>query len=99
MPFAAWLLRALLQQVPSNAEAAMTIGTGIALIIVGLILAFGLEFELEGLNIDVIGYILIVGGVIGLIFGLTMYNRRRTTIVERSTPVREREVIRDRDVM
>jgi hypothetical protein len=77
----------------------MTIGTSIALIIIGAILAFGLEFDLEGIDIDVIGYILIVGGIVGLIFGLTMYNRRRTTVVEGTTPVREREVVRDRDVI
>lgn len=61
----------------------MTIGGSIALIVLGAILAFAVEFDIAGLNIDVIGYILMIGGVIGLIFGLITYARASATTGER----------------
>jgi hypothetical protein len=54
----------------------MTIGGSIALIILGAILAFAVTLDVAGMDIQVIGIILMVGGVIGLIFGLTMRQRR-----------------------
>lgn len=69
----------------------MTIGGSIALIVIGAILAFAVEYELAGINIDVIGYILMIGGVIGLILSFT-YFRRPTA------PARDRVVERQRDV-
>lgn len=54
----------------------MTIGGSIGLIIVGAILAFAVTYELAGIDITVIGFILMVGGVIGLIFGLTLRQRQ-----------------------
>lgn len=56
----------------------MTIGGGIALIILGAILAFAVEIELAGLDLNTIGLILMIGGVIGLIFGLVSYSRTRS---------------------
>ena len=64
----------------------MTIGGSIALIITGAILAFAVTFELAGIDIQVIGLILMLGGVIGLIFGLTL-RRRRAAVVTRTTDV------------
>lgn len=55
----------------------MTIGGSIALIIVGAILAFAVTAEVSGLDINVIGYILMIGGGVGLIFGLALYQRAR----------------------
>lgn len=54
----------------------MTIGGSIALIILGAILAFAVTLEVSGININMVGMILMAGGVIGLIFGLTMRRRR-----------------------
>ena len=54
----------------------MTIGGSIALIILGAILAFAVTLEVSGVNINMVGLILMAGGVIGLIFGLTMRRRR-----------------------
>lgn len=53
----------------------MTIGGSIALIVIGAILAFAVDFQLAGINIDVIGYILMIGGVIGLVLSLTYFRR------------------------
>jgi hypothetical protein len=64
----------------------MTIGGSIALIITGAILAFAVTLEVAGIDIQVIGLILMLGGVIGLIFGLTL-RRRRAAVVTRRTDV------------
>ena len=57
----------------------MTIGGSIALIVLGAILAFAVTMEVAGLDIQVIGFILMIGGVIGLIVGLSL--RRRAAVV------------------
>ena len=80
----------------------MTIGGSIALIVIGAILAFAVDFDISGLDIAVIGYILIIGGIVGLIAGIMLLNRRDrvvTTGTTVGTPVREREVVRDRDIV
>jgi hypothetical protein len=56
----------------------MTIGGSIALIILGAILTFAVTADIAGLNLDVVGIILMVGGAAGLIFGLiTRQSRSR----------------------
>ena len=70
----------------------MTIGGGIALIVLGAILAFAVELDVAGLNINTIGIILMIGGAVGLVFGVVMANRRR--VVQRGpadTVVEERD--------
>lgn len=62
----------------------MTIGGSIGLIVIGAILTFAVDYELAGIHIDVIGVILIIGGLAGLIFGLVA-GRRRTVVEERDT--------------
>lgn len=68
----------------------VTIGGSIALLILGAILAFAVEFELAGININVIGYILMIGGLVGLVFGLIQH-QRGSTVVRREPVVEERE--------
>lgn len=78
----------------------MTIGGSIALIILGAILAFAVEFELAGIDITAIGFILILGGIVGLIFGLVVWQRADTTVTrERAVdrPVERRRVVEERD--
>ena len=70
----------------------MTIGGGIALIVLGAILAFAVEIDVAGLNIDTIGIILMIGGAVGLVFGIVAANRRR---VVRRGPADT--VVEDRD--
>ena len=62
----------------------MTIGGSIGLIILGAILAFAVTVDVAGIDIQVIGVILMIGGVVGLVFGLTMRQRRaaRTRVIE-----------------
>jgi len=77
----------------------MGIGVSVFLLAVGAILAFAVEKSVSGLDIAVIGYILMVCGLIGL--GLAIYamdRTRRATVVRDETIVRDRGLPRDRDV-
>lgn len=69
----------------------MTIGVSIALIIIGAILAYAVNFSISGLDIEVVGWILMAGGVVGLIIGLFWMAsaRRRAAPPARGTAVRE----------
>jgi hypothetical protein len=66
----------------------MGIGLGVFLIVIGGILSFTtLDNSLLKTNLDVVGYILMIGGLLALIVG-TIQNRQRahtshTTVVER----------------
>ena len=73
----------------------MGIGVSIFLIALGAILAFAVEYDLNGLDIRVIGYILMAVGLVGLImtafiFGPRSRSRGTTDVVE------ERRVYDDR---
>ncbi|WP_336921667.1 DUF6458 family protein [Aquipuribacter sp. SD81] len=68
----------------------MSIGSGIVLILLGAVLAFAVEADQFGaLNINVVGWILMAGGAVGLVIGLMLMTRRtgprrtrRTEVVE-----------------
>ncbi len=62
----------------------MGIGSSIALIAVGAILAFALDFSVAGLNITIVGYILMAAGLLGLLFTALIFGRRDTVASERS---------------
>jgi hypothetical protein len=64
----------------------MTIGGSIVLVVLGAILYFAVEFDIAGIDINVIGVILMAAGVLGLILGLIATQRARTgtTTVERT---------------
>ena len=58
----------------------MTIGASIALIVVGAILRFAMSWEPNGINLPLVGLILLIAGVVGLIISLALAiskNRRR----------------------
>jgi hypothetical protein len=56
----------------------MSIGVGIFLIVVGAILTFALDATVAGINLDVVGWILMLAGVAGLVLFFYFWNRRRT---------------------
>jgi len=61
----------------------MGIGINIFLIAVGAILTFAVDATVAGLDLDVVGIILMVAGVIGLIVTLAVFApRRRRTVTE-----------------
>lgn len=74
----------------------MTVGGSIALIVVGAILTFALEIELDWLNLDAMGVILMAAGAVGLVFGLIWLSQ--PTRVDRRTLERERAPGENRDL-
>lgn len=69
------------------------IGLGVFLIVIGAILSFTrLDNDLLKINLDVVGYILMAGGVLALVFG-TIQNRQRANTSHRS--VVERRTIEE----
>ncbi|GAA2652127.1 DUF6458 family protein [Paractinoplanes durhamensis] len=63
----------------------MGIGGSIFLLAVGAILAFAVNADISGLDINVIGWILMAAGLIGLVITLWFWNNRRRTVVTRQT--------------
>lgn len=64
----------------------MGIGVGIFLIAVGAILTFAVDATLAGLDLNVVGWILMLAGTAGLIIFFYFWHRRRaprTVVTER----------------
>ncbi|WP_412538851.1 DUF6458 family protein [Longispora sp. K20-0274] len=59
----------------------MGIGAGIFLLAVGAILAFAVDFQVVGIDIRLVGWILMAAGAAGLIFFFAFWNRRRPRAV------------------
>ena len=55
----------------------MTMGTGIVLFVIGAILTFAINVDVEWANLDMIGYILMGAGAIAFLVGLIMLLARR----------------------
>ncbi|GII76624.1 hypothetical protein Sru01_16060 [Sphaerisporangium rufum] len=63
----------------------MTIAGSIFLIMLGAILTWAVEFDLAGVDINVVGVILMLGGIAGLLFGIwRLTNARRTAVTTRT---------------
>ena len=68
----------------------MGIGVSIFLVALGAILAFAVNAEVSGLDVQTVGWILLAVGVIGLVLSMIFWSswggpggvRRRTTYVE-----------------
>jgi hypothetical protein len=73
----------------------MSTGISIALIAVGAILTFALERETEGINLDTVGIILMIIGILGLAASALFWSswgpynrdRRRTVAREHQGPL------------
>lgn len=75
----------------------MGIGGSIFLIALGAILAFAVEADLGWLDLGVVGWVMMLAGLVGL--GMTAYfwsNRRRTVVA--APAVREDRVVQQRVV-
>jgi hypothetical protein len=80
----------------------MSIGASIFLLVVGAILTFAVNVTTEGFNINTVGIILMVAGVIGLLLSLLFwsnfspYRRRRIDpALPEERVVEERRIERD----
>jgi hypothetical protein len=62
----------------------VTIGGSIALIIIGAILRFAVTWTPNGIDLQIVGVILMIGGVVGLIIsiGFILARRRRATATQ-----------------
>jgi len=65
----------------------MYIGGGIFLIVLGGILAFGVQDHVNNLNLGMIGWVMIAGGILAIVLSLVLTNQRTNTshteVVER----------------
>jgi Domain of unknown function (DUF6458) len=52
----------------------MGFGTSLFLLAVGGILAFAVEMEVQGLNLDAVGVILMIVGAVGLVASIIYWN-------------------------
>lgn len=71
----------------------MYVGSALALIALGAILAFAVKLEIAGIDLQAAGVILMIVGVVGAIIELAYWGPRR-----RNDMGRDREVVRERDV-
>ena len=55
----------------------MTIGASIFLIAVGAILKYAVDVSVQGIEIQTIGLILMIAGVVGLVIGLFLLTQAR----------------------
>jgi hypothetical protein len=61
----------------------MGIGGSIFLLALGAILAFAVNADISGLDINVVGYVLMLAGLIGLVVTIWYWNsRRRPAVVQ-----------------
>ena len=74
----------------------MTIGGSLFLIAVGAILAFAVTGDVSGIELETVGLILMIVGVVGLVLGLMLINRARRTPVA-GVPVDRVDVVERRD--
>ena len=72
----------------------MGIGGSIFLIAVGAILAFAVHISVGWLSLNVVGYVLMIAGLVGLLLTIWFWSNRRRTVVA-PPPVDPRDSIVD----
>jgi len=77
----------------------MTVGVSIFLIAVGAILKFATNLRVAHVNLDTVGVILMIAGVVGLLIGLYLEavrgRRARSVVAEERVPLSQRRDPRD----
>jgi membrane-bound ClpP family serine protease len=63
----------------------MSIGTGVVLFVIGAILSFALNIQVAWVDLHLVGYILMVAGVIVFVIGLVLLTRRRRSVATSRT--------------
>jgi hypothetical protein len=77
----------------------MGIGASLFLIAIGAILAWAVDIDTPGFNLNTIGIILLVVGIIGAIMSMVFWSSWGGWSNRRETIVRDRDVVRERDVV
>ncbi len=70
----------------------MGIGVSVFLLALGAILAFAVEASVSGVDINVVGYILMAAGALGLLMTMLVFGRRDAVVGEERVVTRERDV-------
>jgi hypothetical protein len=75
----------------------MSIGVGIFLMVLGAILAFAMEATTPGINVNTLGIILLLTGLVAVLYSLLFWSKlspwgRRRIVARRRTVVEERPV-------
>ncbi|MFC4906145.1 DUF6458 family protein [Actinomadura gamaensis] len=76
----------------------MTVGGSLALIIIGAILAYAVDYRFSGVDIHVVGFILMLGGLVGLIIGIVRIVSARRAAPLPPPAVREERYYEDPEV-
>lgn len=63
----------------------MSLGAGILLIVIGAILTFALNFTVDWIDLNLVGYILMAAGVVIVIIGIVLIARKRQTVITNRT--------------
>jgi membrane protein implicated in regulation of membrane protease activity len=69
----------------------MSIGVGIFLMVVGAVLAFAVKDSWDAVNLQVVGYILMLAGLTGIALSFYITNRRRRVETDAIDPAVEEE--------
>ncbi|GAA3111219.1 DUF6458 family protein [Streptosporangium carneum] len=67
----------------------MTIAGGIVLIMIGAILTWAVEFDIAGFDINIVGLILMLGGLAWLLFAIYRLRIARRAVAPTTTVVEE----------
>ena len=65
---------------PRRKQFTMSIGLGIFLFVVGAILVWALNIQVDWIDLDLVGYILMGAGALIFVLGLVLLTRRRSSI-------------------
>ena len=65
----------------------MSLGLGIFLFALGAILTFALDVTLDWINLDIVGYILMLAGLVVIILGIVLIARRRSAVSTSQTTI------------
>jgi hypothetical protein len=74
----------------------MTIGAGIFITAVGAILRYAVSDSIDGVDLETIGLILMIAGIVGLVLGLFLEFGHRGRRADRVVEVRDDPVDRGR---
>jgi hypothetical protein len=77
----------------------MGIGASLFLIAIGAILAWAVDIDTEGIDLNMVGVILLIVGIIGAIMSMIFWSSWGGWGNRRETIVRDRDVVRERDVV
>lgn len=69
----------------------MSIGVGIFLMVVGAVLAFAVRDSWDAVNLQVVGFILLLAGAAGIVLSFYITNRRRRVETNAIDPAVEEE--------